>query len=215
MMEVYLEKYSLIKSPKQGYDVSRLVASEKGWLEKDRSETVQRYRDWRHAVKNVGRIAMNEDLQSYIIRDRKHGIAKGLATIIFNQVVIHPDPAIGLIRGHNLDYWLNPAEGSDFHAIVAEELVYATGRPEFAPTDPYDGGYNDRQYDAVFTVVQKSETNPPIGLMGSETPVLANYTLSALGESGFLSVPEEWDDTYDVARSGQISQIYYRKRVVH
>jgi hypothetical protein len=213
-MGVYLEKYSKIKSPKQGYDVSRLVASEKEWLEQDRPETVRRYRDFQHAVKNVGRLAMYEDLRPYIIRDRKHGVAKGLATIIFNQVVIHPDPAIGLIKGHNLDYWLNQAEDSDFHARVAEELVCATGRPEFVPTKLYGSDYNGRQYDALFTVVQETETNPPIGLMGCGTQIFSDYTLSALGEPGFLSVPEDWVDTYDVAGSGQKSQIYYRERVV-
>jgi hypothetical protein len=209
-MSVYLEKFSRVK-PLQGVQVHELVASNSDWLKNDRPEAWERYRDTPHAVKNIARIAVVEGFQAYIIRGSKHDTARGLATLIFNQAVVHPDPKIGEVAGDDLDYWLSPDETPDFHAKVAEALLQASR--ERIKSHPENGPYveSDRAaklgHFGSMAVIQTDLINPPIGLMGPNH--LGSPRFHELGDPAELSTPIGADDPYDIAHKEHVSQIYY------
>ena len=125
-MSIYLEQFSILKSPKQGFDIHRLVNEQRTWLETRQPTTVERYHDLPHAIKNVASLATHEGLQAYIVRQQKHSVARGLATMIFDRGVIHP--VEGRRYGTDLDYWLDEsARGDeDLHDSVARGLMRAS-----------------------------------------------------------------------------------------
>jgi hypothetical protein len=46
-----------------------------------------------------------------------------VATIVFDQTLIHPDRKIGSVSGHDVDYWLDPSAGEEDHLSVAREII--------------------------------------------------------------------------------------------
>ena len=217
-MGIYLEEYSRSK-PKvlqQGFGIRRLVASESDWLKQDpdRKYTAKHYANLFNAIGSVARIASSEDLQAYIIRDRRHRVAIGLATVIFDQSVVHPE--IGIVRGNNLDYWLRPSSDHGFHKEVAEELVLVSRKltTEFISKYPYGHGYDidTKNYPPLFVAVQNDSTIPPFGFtQPEELHVLHHLSLKPVGEPRELSVPEGQKDRYGIAAVGRVTQLYYRE----
>lgn len=217
-MGVYLERFSRVKALKQGGEIHDLVRYQRDWLEDVRPDTVQRYRDLPHAIRNVARLAATEGIDAYIIRGKKHRMARGLATVVADQTVIHPDPEIGVVKGDDLDYWLRSYESNDFHAAVARSLVYASAKPHLGfidngPDNIGMGALLDKQgYHRAFATVPADQGDHlPLGLMGRQ--VASPPHMYARGEPAALSMPEGQEDRFGVTRGGAVVQLYYKEGV--
>src|SRR4051812_22337704 len=102
-MTIHLESYSLPKSPKQAVDLHDLVENEQQWLGDIFPDTTERYSGLMQAFKSVVRIAMSKEVHAYIIRPGRYlNAAIGVATVIPDQAVLHPDE--GRIGGDDIDY---------------------------------------------------------------------------------------------------------------
>ncbi len=118
---VGLEAFSKNHAIRQGLALHRLThdGRVRDLLTTDYPSTLQRYRDWPHAIRNVARIAASGEVRAHIIR--VDGVARGIGTIIFNQGIVHPDST--LVRGNNIDYWLGPALNGGVHDAVVHQLL--------------------------------------------------------------------------------------------
>jgi hypothetical protein len=209
-MGAYLESYSFYKSPIQGHELHKLVMSERDWLETERPSTVRRYSDNRRAIRNVSRIALNSEIMAFIVREKKYHLAIGVATVILNQTVVHPE--LGIVQGNNLDYWIKESCDEKVHNSVGIELEYVGGSPQpaFHSSQPGSavGYYKGKMLRPIFSVIQIDDAYPPIGLMGNSEQI-KKASLMTFGSNAELTPLEGEVDTYDVAGSGRISQIYY------
>lgn len=201
-MSVSLDNFSLLRAPKQARDIHRLVLDEIDWLRESFPDTVKRYEDVRKAVKNVARLAISEGINAYIIRKDK--VAKGLATIIFDQTVLHP--IAGRVDGNDLDYWLAKDADEELHnqtaACLLEENDRVSGRHHmYTSYDPVMGNRPDVQrIIPVMAAVKVGQPYPPIGLTES---------LSAVGEPSPLKTPDG-GDPFGVTKGGTVLQLYRR-----
>lgn len=140
-MSIELRPYSRkpLETVRQGLAVRSLVAGTRvqDFLAHEREQTIARYRDRLHAIKNVGRIASSPEVHAAIICDT--GLARGLATVILDQQVRHPE--WGAVRGNNIDYWLIPGHNQNVHEDVTLQLLAMAKRlndkaPNFAVVNP-------------------------------------------------------------------------------
>lgn len=209
-MGIYLEKYSFYKSPLQGREIHQLVVSEKDRLDQERPDTLKRYADDIVSMRSIARIALSKEVMAFIVRDDKLDRAIGIATVIMNQAVVHPE--IGEIQGNNLDYWIKESCEESIHNAVGIELE-DTGKllKPVLFVNEIGAPVNRKKFkksNPIFAVVQIDDLNPPIGLMGNSAQ-MKGHSLVSRGEPAILTPPEGRIDTYDVAGSGRISQIYY------
>ncbi|HUD06672.1 MAG TPA: hypothetical protein VMR34_02185 [Candidatus Saccharimonadales bacterium] len=209
-MGAHLEKFSTnnLVAMKQAGEVFGLVNRQGDWLAQAQPDTAKRYSSPLRAIMSLHRTATNEGISAYIIREQKHKAAQGLATVIFNQSIVHPNPDIGIISGDDLDYWLTPGESQDLHRAVGDELVYASAKRRFRQNLTKSSGVASvtGRY-MVFATVVEGHPNPPLGLIGD----MAGYhptQLSPAGEPASLGVPEGVEDVFEVARKGAVSQVY-------
>lgn len=204
-MSMSLEPFSVLKSPLQGLDSQRLVASQGDWLEDAWPGAAARYRDFWHAVKNVARLASNEGMQAYIIK--KQRAAKGLATIIFDQVVIHPDE--GEVTGYDLDYWLPPFTSESDHMATALLLRSACEdlhrQRQLASQGPLTPSETQIPLPPVpvppatyMATIRAGDINPATGL---------SIMMHEVGQPAVLSVPTG-NDPFGVTKGGAVLQLY-------
>jgi hypothetical protein len=217
-MGIYLDKFSKVKALKQGYEVHKLVKSNRNRLmeDPDRKFTAERYSTLGKAIMTVFMRASRKDVQSYIGREGKYSAAIALATIIFDQTVIHPEE--GEVTGNNLDFFLAGLSSTNsLNRQLAEELVRANRKITFEeiPTDAREGmeqAVRTENYLALFVAVQTDSTLPPLGFTrAEELHVDESLQLRPLGELRELAVPEGQKDTYGIAAVGRVTQLYYRK----
>ena len=189
-MRVRLDRFSKFKAPKQGKDIHRLVTEQSDWLEDAFPETVRRYSEYPDAIKNVARLASSDVLNAYIIRlDR---VARGLATIIFDQTVIHPRR--GEVSGNDLDYWIAPPASNELHKDIATAVLLENTQLE-----------HRRRHGCPHSVIGEIKTgqaNPPEGLADIMFPV---------GDPAVLATPSG-DDPFGVTKGGAQVQLYQAYR---
>jgi hypothetical protein len=217
-MGIYLEKYSVLKSPKQGYQIHKLTAHNFNWLaeDPDRRQTARRYNALIKSIRTVAKIALSDSVDAFIIRERKHTVAIGLASIIFDQSVVHPEE--GIVRGNNLDYWVTRLSSTNqISKSVAEELVDANMylTQESFPTKDHVGTDTEeivKNYPSLFVAVQDDSKISPAGFTNADELHVSEYLrLKPLGEPAKLSVSEGQDDIHGIAAVGRTTQLYYRK----
>lgn len=161
----------------QAFDLRRLVRHEKQWLKAAQPGTYARYENESKAVRSITRITRHRNqIEAHIVR--RDRVAIGLATIIFDQQLVHP--AEGSFQGDDLDYWLQRGEDIFTHRDVARRLLAA-----------------DHNRPAMATIVQ-GHPNPARGLERVMQPV---------GEVASLSTGER-PDPYEIARQGAAAQLY-------
>jgi hypothetical protein len=188
MTEITLDRFSTygFAAIGQARQLSRLVDAERSWLKDAQPDTLKRYESAIKGARNIQRIAQhrfNEDtpLEANIIR--RGSVAIGIATIIHNQQILHPEE--GLFKGDDIDYWLQWDEDESVHFAVAESLLKTNaGRT------------------ALATIVQ-GHPNPASGFM----------MMPAVGEPANLSTGDQ-EDVFDVAREGQIAQLYVQPATI-
>lgn len=224
---MYLERFSesRLTAIGQGIAVRGLIKQNEEWLSEAQPDTVRRYRSTPHAIRSVRRLAgADPDFNAFIILEELRGPALGLATLIANQTIEHPDSKIGVKVGNDLDYWLTPDTSMDIHHATAEALLKRSGiyslhaRGEIHSTVNTitipDAGLSVsfaslamRTKDQAFAVIPQNSANPPEGLRAVLEPV---------GDVASLSFPTGpgLSDKYHIAKDGAPSQLYYLEHPV-
>lgn len=206
-----LEKFRLIFHKQQAREAATIVHEEEDWLSRVQPGTVERYQDEQHARYNIGRLAWSAwggEFNPYIVRENK--VAKGLATIILNQQVMHP--SFGSVEGSDLDYWLVKDASEKLHLDTVMVLILEGHRltinwqqhgrrPKIPPRLVHPSMLGSKKPNAhqLFATVPISHPNPPIGFSNWEA-------MEKVG--GPAKLIPFGADKYDVARSGVLSQLY-------
>ncbi|HVV26129.1 MAG TPA: hypothetical protein VHC21_03825 [Candidatus Saccharimonadales bacterium] len=164
----------------QARHLKPLIDKERGWLAGVQPGTVERYQSVITGAENIRRIALfrqapDVPVEANIVR--RGAAAIGLATIIRNQLIVHPEE--GEFRGADVDYWLRRCETPATHRQVAQQLLAQAGGT------------------ALATIVGQ-HPQPAIGLAELMEPV---------GEPAQLTTGER-HDSFEVARPGEIAQLY-------
>lgn len=165
----------------QAVELRNLVRSQP-WLADIQPGTLRRYARFHQGLKNIPRLASKPDeINPYIIH--RNGAAQGIATLIFNQEVEHPDK--GKVAGTNLDYWLKNEHQDDqgFHATVAGLLIRAS---------------NHTGEGAVFATILPDHPFPAIGF---------REILHRVGRPAVLSTPEA-GDPHGITKGGVPLHLY-------
>ncbi len=211
-MIIELDPFSPAKSPKQalkslqqGRDIYHLVDAEKDWLEGVFPGTVERNRTFLSSWKNVVRIARNEQMKAFIVRQDK--ITKGLATTIFGQSIIHPSDG-RQFTGTDLDYWLVPGLSMEEHNRVARRLVDVSQEEYRRRAGRAQEGRQNITADlsgriaiphqTIIGTIAKGDNNPALGLA---------YIMDSVGEPAELVTPDGKDD-FGITKDGSILQLY-------
>jgi len=202
MSQEVLDSFSTLKAIPQGYHIGNVVHANRDKLKKDgRGGTVERYRDLPRAVKNVARLARHArrkgNFLPFLIHEKGKNEVLGLATIVLNQTVIHPN--LGAIRGDDLDYWadtslLSQARQDDLHKAVAREIVSRCAKPSAL----------FRRH--LFTTVVEGQQFLPLGLI--EPAAGAGFIMDPVGEPAVLTMPGQKEDTFGVTRNPATVQVY-------
>ena len=193
-MSLTLEPYNArLYVAAQGRQLHQLVQKAQPWLEAIAPGTVERYRDTTHAIANVRRIATAEGMQAFIIKE--HRVALGVATLIFDQTIVHPDA--GEVAGTDLGYWVAEDVDDVLHRRIARELMQKNEyvmdmRNEGVPVEHHE-----------YTLV----TAVPTMLEPEHRPRGLEATMQPVGEPASLEVPSG-TDTYGVTFDGLESQLY-------
>lgn len=202
-MAVELDKYSLIKAPKQAFDLHRLVRDERDWLIGIFPGAAERYRDLPHAVRNVARLATSEGFHYLIRRDRA---AVGVATLFMRQRVEHP--VEGVIEANDVDYWLKGGSHEILHKEVANALLEASGREELRLT-----GFPRLTVESQDSTAGEAGIEDAVNALMTTTPLGQGYNrglhtlLSPKGVPAVLTTPEG-SDPHDLTKAGDILQLY-------
>jgi len=161
----------------QALDLRNLVVHEKQWLKQAQPGTLARYETKTDGMHNISRtIRRHGEMTAHIVR--RDRVAIGLATVIFNQTIVHPTE--GTFEGNDLDYWLKKGTDIFTHKQVVERLVAA-----------------NHDLPALATVIA-SHPNPALGF---------EKVMETVGEPALLRAAGG-ADKYDVARQGQLAQLY-------
>lgn len=202
-MNVHLESFQQFFSPMQGRDLQRLISEEREWLSAEFPGTVKRYEDLRGSMRSVIRTAGRNYLRAFIIRNGK--LARGIATVIFDQSVIHP--AEGTFTGNDLDYWLAADAEHEEHAVVARELVGKNAgleqkRRGEAKTSPQTGEHYMKGKETgllpIMGTIRLGSHNPSVGLAD---------VMQKVGEPAVLRTPSGADER-GVTKGGAVVQLY-------
>lgn len=124
-MSVVLEAYDQMSLVSQARDLTHLTTSQP-WLENVNPGLVSRYESTLQAARNVLRIARDDTIDAYIVRDEQERCAQGIATVIRNQYIHHPDS--GEVFGDDLDYWLVEGSDEELHDTVAARLLHTAAQ---------------------------------------------------------------------------------------
>ena len=216
-MEIVREKLSHDKSDskEQASEISRLVIAQEDWIRIHRPTTYNGYRTYRRAKDRIARLLDKPDILPDFFREKANGRGVALGTIILGALTEHPDTEVGVVEGNNLDYWagLELINDIDAHRQITEFLVHdgsVTGVKREYGKDKFDRRETVITYPALFATVQKDTFNPPVGLMNQIPSLSVDYRLVALGGIAHLMVPEGYTDTYGIAASSELTQLYFK-----
>lgn len=200
-MSFVLDRYLADKKDFQGAMLHELAKKEEAVLAEIFPGAYERYgKSTEKAAGNVGRIAASEALHAFIIRWERLDIAHGIATIIFNQTIIHP--SLGRITGHDMDYWLGEEADSDpkAHRDVASRLIM-TASNEFV-NDPGQRALLDLP---LFAALRPQQPRFPVGLAKIMEPI---------GEPSVIQTDPP-EDKYGITKGGAPLQLYTRGRIAY
>jgi hypothetical protein len=206
-MKIHLEGYARTRAPKQGIDLHELVRRERSWLEEPFPDTVTRYRSIPTSIKNVARAAMSEQVRAFVIRSDRHlGQALGVATLISNQTIIHPDETP--ITGIDTDYWIGAEESTKTHHAVAKQLVLASAKLALK----LNGGVKRKATPAINSMFVAVPTGPDLEVAQTYNLGL-QHLFEAVGRPAVLTVPGD-EDPHGITKDGAVVQLFRRKEVV-
>lgn len=193
----------------QAESIFELVDSERSYLKKDpdRKNTATRYRDSEISKTSQRSTASNNAINAYILEDTETKEALGLATVIFNIAVVHPDK--GIVMGHNLDYWLKESSDDERHREIAEKLVLLC-REQFSRfTFPVFINENTEHYPYFFAATQNDSKIPPIGFTQAQIlNVREDLAMEPIGSPKRLKLPMGQLDPFEVAATRRKTQLY-------
>ncbi len=184
---------------KQADELQDLVSSEAPRLETVFPGISERYATKRTAIRSIGRAALNRDLEAFVIRNDKKMRARGIATVILNQSLSHPQlEANQISNAYDVDYWLDSRADADDHISTTTALIEASAKIAARLKD-----FGPRGRAATFrqTLLATALADGPVlneGLTERFHPV---------GNPGTLSFPES-DDPLGVTRDGRAVQLY-------
>ncbi len=205
-MPIHLEEYNPLKAPKQGVDLHDLIRNERDWLAEVFPGTVKRYSGLLKAMGSVARIGRSKEVHAFIIRPSRHlGTAMGVATVIPDQAVRHPEK--GRISGDDIDYWLGPQHSVDVHTLVAKQVMLASAKLALKRRGQRDehGLYAPHR---MFVAV-------PTGLSAASgyNQGLTN-NMDMVGDPAILSYPKG-DDMHGITKDGAQVQVYQRHMIAY
>jgi hypothetical protein len=214
-MNVRLEQFSMLKAPWQALDLYGLVTEQQQRLRAINLGANERYRDYRHSLKNVVRIAFKDTVQkepvkAFVIRDKQEKAALGVATVIRNQTVVHPEE--GRFTGYDMDYWLWQDADEDTHLQTGASIIQAAKQIAVK----HDGEPTNTN---PLTTEGRVASEVDIGLIVT-TPTDGEAYNRGLHEAGkavglaAIGLPAQLTpggeaDRSDVVRIGQEVQLYY------
>ena len=195
-MSLTLEPYNArLYVAAQGKQLHALVDKAKPWLEAVTPGTVERYRDIPHAIANVRRITTAEGMQAFIIKE--HRVALGIATLIFDQTIIHPEACE--VQGTDVGYWVAEDVDDALHRRIARDLML---KNEYVMDMREENvAVEQHQYSLVAAI--------PTALNTDHRPRGLEATMQPFGEPGSLQVPDGVD-TFGVTFGGQEAQLLVR-----
>jgi len=212
--QISLVKYSTDKNigTQQATKILELVQQKRNYLEKDpdRKLTAMRYLDEDASVSSQKRTATNTGIDAFTIVDNLSNRCEGIATVIFNVSVMHPD--VGIVAGHNLDYWLSESSSDELHREVAEKLVILC-KEKFSsfvfPDIILDKIKDDFSF---FSAVQNDSVISPLGFTrATDLGVDPNLAMKPYGDMKKLKLPKGEKDIFEVAAKGRKTQLYLVK----
>lgn len=162
MRNVYFEAFpnahteqELVRN--QAADMRNLVRDNKNWLRSGNySGAEARYNrvPLGRVASQMVRVGSSDVVRASIVREDLNAI--GLRTLIMNQIVEHPD--LGIVRGTEVDYWLDGQydEDEELHDVVASMTVSGAadlrpGHNTFATLYPDDRPHQPRGLSTVLT----------------------------------------------------------------
>jgi hypothetical protein len=150
---------------------------------------------------------MSEIAKAFVVRDAIQPV--GLASIIFDQTLIHPEA--GKVTGNDLDYWLIPDVSRGSHTetarlLIAANLAVEAARSQAVNMTVSEDGINvghamhvpARAPNQAFATIAPDEVNPAIGFA---------FTMDRVGEPASVTA-ERPSPYFDVARGGVALQVY-------
>jgi hypothetical protein len=189
----------------QGTEIFAFVGRQGHWLDEQQPGTRQRNRDGAHSIYNPARMAHSEKLNAYLVRHDKAVV--GLATIIFDQGLIHPEK--GLYRGNDLDYIIEPGASTGDHAQVILDLLVEHRRLN----DQRNGELitSDWGVEKRFHTPRKAASiHPAIATVpvGQSNPALGiALAMVKVGDPAHLGSTESGINE-EVSRGGALAQLY-------
>jgi len=141
------------RSLSQARHLKPVIDKERSWLEIVQPGTVERYQSVVTGAENIRRIALYRQAPDVPVEAslvRRGETAIGLATIIRNQLLVHPET--GEFSGDDVDYWLRRGETPETHREVARQLLVQAG-------------------GAALATIIEGHPNPPTGLSTLLEPV--------------------------------------------
>ncbi|HEU4914475.1 MAG TPA: hypothetical protein VFT16_03680 [Candidatus Saccharimonadales bacterium] len=205
MVQVKLERFSGLKSPKQGRELSRLVRHNADWLGNTAyKDDVGRYGlGLGRAVCQVSRLAHASELfDPYLIRIKENGGPRqtiGVGTTLRRQSVINPTTGT-LIEGTGVDYWLDRTAEKEvcaLHMIIGEAMLNQAVQTVIDKDRP------DRQI-AVFATVEPDKLHQPVGFVA---------VMDKVEGEGHLCRHNGIDDSFDAIKAGRnLDVLLYERR---
>ncbi len=185
-----LQRYSRLNALTLASQLVNLVQANQEWLDVVRPGVSEGYRDFKTAVKRIGRIAASKELNAYAV---KTGAAVvGVATAIRNQTVDVParhgtvDNDRLDFTGTDIDYWLDnqgvDAVGDWGHAEMVRRLISEEG---ISPAD------------RVFAALKPEEESRAPGMQ---------MVLKKFYDPTSIDAP--YGDPYNITKSGAVLQLY-------
>jgi|GEM_PF-4908211 len=187
--------------PLQAYDISWRTNQEQ-WLADYAPKEFARYKSFTRACGSLVWASMKTETNSYIVRDSQER-ARGIGRVLLNESVEHP--RLGSVKGTFIDYWLDERASDDMHLYVPRTLTMEASVKKLGKVvDPRDALSHEIRYGGlpVFATVP-TEYSYNFGLRSH---------MVALGEPAKLE--HEGKDPYDIAREGQIGQIYVNEHIL-
>lgn len=188
-MSVVFEKFSVVKAPAQAVVLHRLIGENLDYVKEFFPGSADRYDAYPKALKNIVRQAAQEAFHPFIIRPRFMQAACGIATIIRNSAVEHPDGTV--VQGHNLHFWLD-GQHEGLQDETALKLIHESRRLAWthgrAPIAIGPDSWSVTQEDAAhvyFAALPAEGYNPSVGLTHFMEPLGSPAVLNvhALGKT--------------------------------
>ena len=203
----YLDHFARSRSIFQGLEARGLVASDREWIEGWNPGMLHRYRDWRHAAANIFRLANANGFDAFLLRENRASVAKGIATHIYDQGVVHPTE--GLIKATDVDYWLRADATPELHDEVAAAVAYSSAKKMlgFRNGGSRSGDRPKKGMHRIMTTIEVDHPHPPVGFINPDNRKLWPR-LEPVGEPAVLSMPNGRDDPLGLTKGGKVVQLY-------